>query len=107
MERQKDREARLKAAEKALADAALAEQAQSAAEQNHERLVQVQKKGEESLLASKAALAGAEADLKTAEAALESARKAAADSERPVRRVAFSAGHKMLATAGPEPVVRT
>jgi WD40 repeat protein len=106
-ERQKDREARLKAAEKALADAAQAEQAQSAAEQNHERLIQVKKGGEEAVLASKAALGGAEADLKTAEAALETARKAAADSEKPIRRVAFSADQKMLATAGLEPEVRT
>ncbi|HLY12646.1 MAG TPA: c-type cytochrome domain-containing protein [Planctomycetota bacterium] len=105
--RQKDLDAQLKAAEKAVAEGLQAEQSLSAAQQNHERLQQVEKKGQEALAASRAAIAAAEADLKASEAALDAAKKAVAEAEHPVRRVAFSADGKTIVTAGDEPFVRS
>ena len=100
-----------KAAEKALGEATQAlqqaEQARSAAEQNDERLVLVQKKGEALLAETKTALSGAEADLKAADAAVDTAKKAAADSEQPVAALAFSPDDRVLASSGRDQILHT
>jgi len=106
-DRQKDLDTKLKAAEKAVADGMQAEQALSAAQQNHERLLQVEKTGKEAVAASKASLATAEGDAKAADTALEAAKKAVTESDRPIRKLAFSADGKTIATAGEELFVRT
>lgn len=106
-ERQKDLGAKLTAAEKAVTEGQQAAQSLSAAQQNHERLLQVQKHGQEALAASKASLAADEAQLKAADDALAAAKRAVADSEPPIRRVAISADGRMIATSGDGTIVRT
>jgi WD40 repeat protein len=110
-EKAKVLDAQVKVAEKLLVDAAQAaqqaEQANSAAEHNDERLVQVQKKGAELLAEAKVAMIGAEADQKIADAAVEAAKKAATDSEKPVRVLAFSSDNRVLATSGADAIIHT
>jgi WD40 repeat protein len=105
-QRQKDLDPRLKAAEKAISEGQQATQSLSAAEQNHERLLQVERRGEEALSSSKSSLAAAEARLKEAEEALGAARKAVSDSEHPVRRVSLSLDARTVATSGDDGLVR-
>jgi WD40 repeat protein len=105
-QRQKDLDPQIKTAEKAMSDGQQAAQALSAAQQNHERLLQVERRGEEALSSSKKSLAAAEAGLKEAEEALGAARKAASEAERPIRRAALSLDASMVATSGEDGLVR-
>jgi len=106
-ERQKDLDAKLKAADKTAMEGVQAAQSLSAAQQNHERLVQVEKRAREALATAQSSLADAETQRKAAEDALAAAKKADADSERPIRRAAISADGRTVATSGEETVVRT
>jgi len=106
-ERQKDLDTKLKAAEKTTAEGIQATQSLSAAQQNHERLLQVEKRGQEALASSKASFAAAELQLKAADDALAAAKKAVSDSERPIRKLAISSDGRLIATSGEETAVKT
>jgi WD40 repeat protein len=106
-ERQKDLDTKLKAADKTATEGIQATQSLSAAQQNHERLLLVEKRRQEALASSKSSLSAAEAQLKAADEALATAKKAVADSERPIRKAALSADGRMIATSGEERVIKT
>ena len=105
-QRQKELEPKVKDAEKAIAEGQAAAQSLSAAQQNHERLLQVEHRGEEALTSSKSSQAAAESAQKAAEDALAAARKAVTDAERPISQVALSADGRTVATSGKDGVVR-
>ncbi|HVR86803.1 MAG TPA: c-type cytochrome domain-containing protein [Planctomycetota bacterium] len=106
-EREKDLDTKLKAAEKTVAEGLQATQSLSAAQQNHERLLQVEHRGREALAASKDSLLAAETLLKAAEDAVVTAKKAVADAEAPIQKIALSPDGRMIASSGAESFVRT
>ena len=110
-EKTKDAEPKQNAAEKAAADAVKAlteaELARTAAEQNHERCMNALKSVSDALTASKTALVQAENEQKQADANFESAKKAASESEKAVRAIAFSPDNRLLASAGEDRIIHT
>ena len=110
-EKQKQATNQLNTAVTALAEAEKefkkVEQAKSIAENEMQLAKNGAKQTGEALAEAKSGLQRSEGEQKNAEAAWELAKKGAADSEQPIRALAFSPDNRTLATAGADHLVHT
>lgn len=108
---QKDREAQLKKAENLVTESEQAlkkaEEAKLRADHALEDMQTALKRTEGTLKSAKAAIELSEAEQKKTETAFEAAKKVVAETEKPVRAVAFSSDNATVATAGDDHLVHT
>ncbi len=108
---QKEAETKAKATEKQATEASQAlkkaETEKSRADETLDFAVRAARKADELVTASKTAVESASAEQQKAEAVLATATKTAAATEMPVRAVAFSPDHQLLASAGDDKLIHT